>query len=193
MNISPIEIKGLWDKGWALDVHTISSRYIGEDSFGNPHYETKRSEIGEAIYELKYKADKDLAKEIAAAAVEFMSSYMTDFNLDVILPAPPTQSRIFQPVFAIAKEIARATNIFYLDDLLVKDAYVPAKNMTYEEKSTALFPIVCTKKAKRDCNILLIDDIYHTGTTLNSCVTALREDSRIKSIYVLTMTKTKGE
>lgn len=65
--------------------------------------------------------------------------------------------------------------------------------MTYEEKSTALFPIVCTKKAKRDCNILLIDDIYHTGTTLNSCVKALREDSRIKSIYVLTMTKTKGE
>ena len=158
MNISPIEIKGLWDKGWALDVHTISSRYIGEDSFGNPHYETKRSEIGEAIYELKYKADKNLAKEIAAAAVEFMSSYMTDFNLDIILPAPPAQSRIFQPVFAIAKEIARATNIFY-----------------------------------RDCNILLIDDIYHTGTTLNSCVKALREDFRIKNIYALTMTKTKGE
>ncbi len=193
MNISPIEIKGLWDKGWALDVHTISSKYIGEDSFGNPHYETERSEIGEAVYELKYKADKNLAKEIASAAVEFMDLYMADFNLNVILPVPPTQNRLFQPVFAIAEEIARATNIFYLDDLLVKDSYVPAKNMTYEEKASTLFPIVCTKKAKRNCNILLIDDIYHTGTTLNSCVKALREDYRIKSIYVLTMTKTKGE
>lgn len=193
MNISPIEIRGLWDKGWALDVHTIRSKYIGEDSFGNPHYETERSEIGEAVYGLKYKGDRNIVKEIASAAVTFIDSYMADFNIDIILPAPPTQKRTFQPVFAIAEEIAKYMNIFYLENLLVKDSSFPAKNMTHDEKTSIVFPIVCTKKAKRDCNILLIDDIYQTGATLNSCVKALREDCKIKNIYALTMTKTKGE
>ena len=193
MKISPIEITGLWDKGWALDVHTIRSKYIGEDSFGNPHYETERSEIGEAVYGLKYKGDRNIVKEIASTAVEFIKSNMIDFNIDVVLPVPPTQNRFFQPVFLIAEEIAKATNVFYLDNLLVKKTYAPAKNMTYDEKAKTVFQIICTKKAKRDCNILLIDDIYQTGATLNSCVKTLREDPKIKNIYALTMTKTKGE
>ena len=193
MNISPVELAGLWDYGWALDIHTINSTYIGEDSFGNSRYNTERSEIGEAIYRLKYKMDIRAVEEIAAAAVKFIEAHMADSNIDIILPVPPTLDRPFQPVFAIAEEIAKRTNIFYLDNLLEKNTDIPAKNMTSDEKTKTVFPIICTKKAKRDCNILLIDDIYHTGTTLNSCVRALREDSRIKKIYVLTMTKTKGE
>jgi len=37
-----IKIKGNWKKGFALDLHTISSEYLGKNEFGHDHYDTKR-------------------------------------------------------------------------------------------------------------------------------------------------------
>lgn len=52
--------------------------------------------------------------------------------------------------------------------------------------------ILALKKANKKHNILLVDDLYSTGATLNECVKILREDQLLGKIYVLTMTKTKG-
>lgn len=30
----PIKLNGIWNEGYALDYHTISSEYLGEDPFG---------------------------------------------------------------------------------------------------------------------------------------------------------------
>ena len=46
LNIKPIAITGPWGSGWALDLHTVSSVFIGDDAFGHPQFENKRSEIG---------------------------------------------------------------------------------------------------------------------------------------------------
>jgi hypothetical protein len=32
LKINPIEIKGSWTQGWALDLHTLSSTFIGDDA-----------------------------------------------------------------------------------------------------------------------------------------------------------------
>ena len=49
--INPIAINGPWQQGWALDLHTLSSTFIGDDAFGHPQFESKRSEIGELLYQ----------------------------------------------------------------------------------------------------------------------------------------------
>ncbi|MFH1049906.1 MAG: hypothetical protein V1779_03130 [bacterium] len=46
MDIKPIELKGIWKAGLALDYHTISSKLI------DGHFETQRTEIGELVYQL---------------------------------------------------------------------------------------------------------------------------------------------
>jgi len=33
---SPRQIKGEWTSGYALDFHTLSSEYIGDDEYGRP-------------------------------------------------------------------------------------------------------------------------------------------------------------
>lgn len=40
--------------------------------------------------------------------------------------------------------------------------------------------------------ILVIDDLYSTGATLNETCKVLKNDKNVKKIYCLAMTKTKG-
>ena len=49
-----------------------------------------------------------------------------------------------------------------------------------------------TIKLEKILNILVIDDLYSTGATLNETCKTLRKDSNVKNIYCLAMTKTKG-
>jgi len=59
-----IEIKGKWEKGYALEYHTIGSKYLGEDEFGHKKFETTRTELGKLVYKLKYKADFSVVSQI---------------------------------------------------------------------------------------------------------------------------------
>lgn len=55
VDINPIQLHGNWDLGYALDVHTLNSILLGEDAFGHPRFESTRSNIGELLYQFKYR------------------------------------------------------------------------------------------------------------------------------------------
>jgi hypothetical protein len=57
MKVALRQIQGPWDAGWVLNKHTLSSQYIGDDDYGHARFETTRSEVGEATYQLKYRHD----------------------------------------------------------------------------------------------------------------------------------------
>ena len=44
---------------------------------------------------------------------------------------------------------------------------------------------------KKKVNILVIDDLYDTGTTLNEVCTVLKKDKYVDKVFVLVMTKTR--
>ena len=46
----PMRIPGVWRQGYVLDYHTIHSAFLGHDEFGNPIFDTKRTEVGELLY-----------------------------------------------------------------------------------------------------------------------------------------------
>jgi hypothetical protein len=106
LEIHPKEIHGSWDNGYVLDVHTISSTFIGNNEFGHPEFDTVRSQLGEAIYRLKYKGDKTVIPQVVEAVVEFIRGW--GIHPDVIVPIPPSRlDRPFQPVIEIARELAQ--------------------------------------------------------------------------------------
>lgn len=51
-----------WIEGYAFSVHTIYSIYVGENEYGHPQFDTKRSPMGELVHRLKYKQDNCLIK-----------------------------------------------------------------------------------------------------------------------------------
>jgi len=53
--------------------------------------------------------------------------------------------------------------------------------------------IIANIRATKPHTILLVDDLFDTGSTISECVSVLREDPKLKKIYVLAMTKTMGE
>lgn len=191
MTIHPIQLPGEWDQGWALDIHTISSEYIGDDPFGHPRYDTTRSYIGELMYQLKYQVNTSVLPAIVDEVTGLLESKGLLSSIDLIIPAPPTKDRTFQPVFAIAEAVAKQNDIFFSDDALVKTSSLEAKSMDWSAKKKLKGSVHFTKEFIRPCNVLLIDDVYETGSTLKACVNALREDPKTGKIYVLTITKTR--
>jgi hypothetical protein len=60
----PRKIQGRWRDGYSLYLHTLSSTPIGYNEYGHMQFDTKRSELGELLYRLKYGADKAAIAEI---------------------------------------------------------------------------------------------------------------------------------
>jgi hypothetical protein len=46
-------------KGIVLDKHVLKSEYLGENQYGRPMFDTKRSDIGQSLFLLKYRNDWD--------------------------------------------------------------------------------------------------------------------------------------
>ncbi len=192
MTIAPIRLFGNWDDGWALDRHTIKSEYTGDDPFGHPTFETTRSEIGELMFQLKYRNNLAAISKIVEAIHTFLNEAQILGDIDIILPAPPSKSRPYQPVFAIAEEFSQRYRIPYSDEALIKTSSAQSKEMTLEEKSVLAGSVLFVRKFIRPCNVLLLDDIFDSGGTLRACTTALRTDPNTRKVYVLTVTKAKG-
>ena len=111
-----INLDGNWKAGWAIDLHTISSFPLGDGRF-----ETKRTEIGEALYQLKYRNDYSQIPMLAQMAINFLKTKSMLSYIDAILPVPPSDlNRGMQPVFEIAKLIGKYLSIYVDIDYLVK-------------------------------------------------------------------------
>lgn len=58
ITIRPSLIPGRWREGYALDLHTESGTHVGDDEYGHPQFETKRSPAGELLFRIKYRLDR---------------------------------------------------------------------------------------------------------------------------------------
>ena len=195
--IKPIELKGNWIKGYALDIHTISSEYLGDNELGHSIYKTDRSPLGELLFQLKYRSDKSVLDEISNTAVDFLNNTWQITNcIDLIIPVPPSDlDRDFQPVIEIASSLSSKLKIKIDTYSLIKLKETPElKNVEIFEERLALLDDVLDIKdlSIERKNILLFDDLYRSGATLQVITKALYEKGKVNSVYVLTLTKTRS-
>lgn len=187
-----IKLRGKWTEGYAIDNHTLHSTYVGENEYGHPMFDTKRSEIGELIYQLKYQEQKKIINDIMVLVKPVLDNWQIGAKVDIIIPIPPSDiSRTFQPVFLIAEAISDYLNIRMSTQVLKKSKHEQLKNAGINEKSDLIKgSITKDKNFKKKVNILLVDDLFDSGATLNEAVDVLKSDINVANVYVLTMTKT---
>jgi predicted amidophosphoribosyltransferase len=184
-------LTGNWVEGFAYSFHSTSSRYLGHNKHGRDHYAIERTVMGDLVYRLKYQQDVDTINQIVNLLLDIQGLNC----MDMIVPIPPSnKNRLFQPVFEVAKGLATRLGISAEFGLLSK---------TYQcTEAKKLAPTLRARYVKqtmhivnaRDLtgrNILLFDDLYETGATLQAAATLLKQHCGTPNIYVLTLTKTR--
>ncbi len=194
MQVQVRKLDGSWDSGYALHKHTLSSVYLGEDEYGHARFDTKRSEPGEALYQLKYRGDWN---QVAPLAIQVQHTLLPLFGkIGLIIPMPASTARVRQPVSEIAKELGRLTNIPVFEDIIVS-ATVPQgspqlKNLnTRAEKDAALngrFSINPSITNEGCWNALLLDDLFDTGATMDAVCKTLKTYKKISRVYAASIT-----
>ena len=182
-----IKIVGRWDEGYVLSEHMISREFVGYDEYGRERYNSKRSVLGELIYQFKYKQNIEQLPLIIQIVKEKIKKLRLDERIDLVIPVPASnKKRKYQPVYILAQAIARYMNKKYIENVVQKINDEQAKNGKIEKNS-----IIKNINFVKQTNILIIDDLYSTGNTLNEVVKILKTDKNINKIYCLVMTKTK--
>ena len=194
MDVNVKIIKGNWHAGYTLDKHVKSSVFLGENEFGHAEYDTIRTDVGEAMYQLKYNSDRGKIPFLVDAFIENLQSKFS--SVGFIVPMPPSKCRKFQPLTELAKEIAKKMDIPLFENILIKKGEMPQiKDIeSIDEKMEVLENGLSIDNGigNEGCwDVLLIDDLYDSGASLNAAAQALKRYSKVNNIYVATFTRTK--
>lgn len=96
MKVNIKQIVGNWELGLAMDKHSIRSIPIGYDEWGHMRFETERTEVGESLFQLKYRDDWSQVKPLAQCLAEHAFPHFS--NVGFIVPMAASNQRARQPV-----------------------------------------------------------------------------------------------
>ena len=186
--ITPQGIDGPWIEGFVLDRHVLSSQplgYLGE----HMQFETTRSPLGELVYQLKYRNGP--VDDIVETAVAFVTERWAG-NIDCLVPSPPSLHRARQPVMLIAEGVAKSFGVPELTNAIEKATATPQmKNVPIHEREPLLTEAIQPgTDSVQNRRILLIDDLWETGSTLRRVGEVLSKMGA-SEIRAIAMTRTK--
>lgn len=146
------------------------------------------------IYRLKYGGEKYLAKYLARFMVDRLKEANVKF--DIIVPVPLNKNRFkkrgFNQAELLADEIASELNTQAVSCMdRVVDTPFQAR-LTREERLTNLKDafVIGDKSLVKGKTVLIIDDIFTTGSTINECATVLFK-AKAKSVIAITLSHAK--
>ncbi len=112
----------------------------------------------------------------------------------MIVPVPPSSARTVQPVILLAKEISNQLRI-PLVECVTKTRDTPQlKNIfDLDERLKELDGVhTVDMVATQGRKILLLDDLYRSGATMNAITTTFIEQGKAAEVYALTITRTRS-
>lgn len=188
--INPQRIVGKWRIGYALGRHTLSSTYLGADQFGHDKFDTKRSGIGELLYQLKYHRNSSVLPEIVDTIAGFLAK---SFSFEMIVPVPASTPRPVQPVAQVANALGERLGLPVMHcvsatraTMQLKDVYDLAQRQSQLEGLYAVNADVTRGK-----RILLFDDLFRSGATMNAITALTYEVGGAADVCALTLTCTR--
>lgn len=152
--------------------------------------------ISKAIFEFKFYQKTFLSDFFAKFIINSIYDILNE--VDYIVPVPVSLKRLrwrgFNQALLLARSIGKSTNKEVLPDLIIKikhtQAQVKLKNKERIKNLDSAFDINRKYLNKIvDKNILIIDDVITTGTTVNECSKIIKK-FKTNKIFVASIAKT---
>lgn len=146
------------------------------------------------IINFKYNEEKDYAAVLGQFLFYFLKKYYNDKKFDYLIPVPlhktRLQKRTFNQALLLADILSDYSGIPLLRNYIkrIKNS-PPLYNFSFLQRKKVVKDIfkINNKKKLRGKNILIIDDIFTTGSTVNQVAQILKEQALTGEIYVLTL------
>lgn len=148
-------------------------------------------QIKESIYEFKYKNRREYGDFYAEEAVKIYGKLLKQWNLNAIIPVPVHKEREIERGYNQAAEFGQAlagrTGIPIRKNILIR-----TKKTERQKELTDIMRYLNLKNAfSIDCNameglrnVLVVDDIYTTGSTVDACSAVLKK-AGAENVYFL--------
>ncbi len=147
--------------------------------------------IKEAVHLFKYKGMVSLLNTFSAIILEFIERNIDMKKIDAIVPIPlhpvKLRERGFNQAYLLSLSIAKRYNIPISTGNLIKTkATRPQSTLGRNQRLKNLKGAFSVKRSERlkGKSVLLVDDVYTTGTTIDNAAEALKK-AGIKNIKAM--------
>lgn len=153
--------------------------------------------IKNSIYRFKYKNRRIYAKFYASEIVRVRGQAIRRMNPQVIVPVPmyivKERVRGYNQAELVAKELSKLLGIPCDSEYLIRNRKtIPQKELNDKERiSNVKNAFQIGKSGVKYSKVLLVDDIYTTGITMDECTRVLRANGADK-VYFVTVCIGKG-
>lgn len=152
-----------------------------------------RSPLREAICSFKYRGKQTMAKPLARLMI---SALPGDIDIDMIIPVPLHPSRLREREFnqsllladQLSRHLARPVSAATLVRITATDPQTTLPRQARLQNLRKAFAVRRPENLKEK-RILLVDDVFTTGTTLHECAKALRQAGS-GPVFALTLART---
>lgn len=153
--------------------------------------------LKEAIHTYKYEGVFDISNDLSDILIKTLEHFSLNKNY-IIIPVPlhkkKKASRGYNQSELLAKIVAKHFQLELNNQKLVRAKHTNRAQMELSQKEREQNVIDCfqwlgEKDGLKDKKIILIDDVYTTGATLNECAKVLRQNAGAKEIWGLTLAK----
>ena len=153
----------------------------------------KKGPIQQLIHGLKYKSYEHIGALLGDWLGGELSETEAFQGIDMVIPVPMHDKKLkkrgYNQVTKFGQQIAKALNVEYVDDVLIKitntSSQTTKKRVARWNNTNELFALKNISKIENK-HILLVDDIITTGATLEACCLVLNQAKHLK-ISIATM------
>ncbi|WP_194966509.1 ComF family protein [Rickettsia endosymbiont of Cardiosporidium cionae] len=144
------------------------------------------------VYDFKYHDKTDYAKIFAKLLVNRYYQYLQGIDFISAVPMHRLKRwyRYYNPPQLLAIEISKLLNIPVLFDVLIKIKLTkPQSFLSRKAREKNLHGSISfnSKYNLAGHSLLLVDDVYTTGSTVNTCSKILKNQGKLTKIVVFTL------
>jgi len=147
-----------------------------------------------AVARFKYNGRYEYAEYFASQAVRMYGNWINEISPDALIPVPIHKSRYRQRGYnqaqVIAERIGEKLDIPVINNLIIRvKQTLPQKELSVIERRKNLYGAFGMVEEMKELYhelkcVIMIDDIYTTGSTIETCADILRK-SGIGKVYFL--------